>query len=300
MTMPLFYNENFTIDSKYIYNANLYKCGIRYLKDMLNNEGSFKDLSEIKNITKNGINFLNYYSIVNSIKAFFSQQDIPFPVPLTILNECHNPSIDSYFFHIITKNDINKYIYNTLIKSSDTPTGRNKWSTLYNGLNFDWKQIHGNVFKYTRDTYTQWLQTRIVHRIIATNSLLFKMKLTDTNLCTFCGTDVETITHLFYECRYTKTLISRIIGIINNFDRNVQINSSILLLGSSAPNIKLDILLLEIKKYIYFCRNKLSKPSINGLKNHLITNLDIYKNTKMFEKEENIMTFVEHIIQNLP
>ena len=126
------------------------------------------------------------------------------------------------------------------------------------------------------------------------------MKLTDTNLCTFCGTDVETITHLFYECRYTKTLISRIIGIINNFDRNVQINSSILLLGSSAPNIKLDILLLEIKKYIYFCRNKLSKPSINGLKNHLITNLDIYKNTKMFEKEENIMTFVEHIIQNLP
>ena len=50
---------------------------------------------------------------------------------------------------------------------------------------------------------------------------LIKIKLTDTNLCTFCSTDVETITHLFYECRYTKTLISRITGIINNFDRNV-------------------------------------------------------------------------------
>ena len=142
---------------------------------MLNNERSFKDLNEIKNITKTGINFLNYYSIINSIKAFFSQQDtsIPFPVPRTIFNECHNPSINSYFFHIITKNDINKYIYSTLIKSSDTPTSRNKWSTLY-GLNLDWKQIHGNVFKYTRDTYTQRLQTRIVHRIIATNSLLFQ------------------------------------------------------------------------------------------------------------------------------
>ena len=78
------------------------------------------------------------------------------------------------------------------------------------------------------------------------------MKLTDTNLCTFCGTDVETITHLFYECRYTKTLISRITGIINIFDRNVQINSSILLLGSSAPKIKLDILLLEIKNISIF------------------------------------------------
>ena len=219
---------------------------------MLNNEGSFKDLNEIKNITKNGIDFLNYYSIVKSIKAFFSQQNIPFPVPLTTLNEFHNPSINSYFFHIITKNDINKYIYNTLIKNSDTQTSRNKWSALYNGLNFDWKQIHGNVFKYTRDTYTQRLQTRTVHRMIATNSLLFEMKLIDTNLCTFCGTDVKTITHLFYECKYTKSLISTITGIINNFDRNVQINSSILLLGSSAPNIKLDILLLELKKYIYF------------------------------------------------
>ena len=300
MTMPLFYNENITIDSKYIYDANLYKCGIRYVKDILRNDGCFKSLNEIKNVTKNGINFLNYYSIVNSVKAFFSHQDIPFPVTHKILNECHNPSINSYFFHIITKNDINKHVYNTLIKNDETPTSRNKWSIYYNGLNLDWKQIHGNVFKYTRDTYTQWLQTRIVHRIIATNALLFKMKLINTNLCTFCGTDVETITHLFYECRYTKTLISRVTEIIKNFNQTVQINSSILLLGSNTTNIKLDILLLEIKKYIYFCRNKLYKPSINGLRNHLTTNLNVYRNTKMFEKGENIMTFVEHIIQNLP
>ena len=78
------------------------------------------------------------------------------------------------------------------------------------------------------------------------------MKLTDTNVCTFCGTDVETITHLFYECRYVKILTTRITGIINNFNRNVQINSSILLLGSSAPNIKLDILLLEVKNIFIF------------------------------------------------
>ena len=59
------------------------------------------------------------------------------------------------------------------MKNSDTPTSRNKWSTLYNGLNFNWKQIHGNLFKYKRDTYTQWLQTRIVHWIIATKLLTF-------------------------------------------------------------------------------------------------------------------------------
>ena len=62
MTMPLFYNENFAIDSKHIY-----KCGIRYVKDMLNNEGNFRDLNEIKAITKSGINFLNYYSIVMNV-----------------------------------------------------------------------------------------------------------------------------------------------------------------------------------------------------------------------------------------
>ena len=41
----------------------------------------------------------------------------------------------------------------------------------------------------------------------------------DANFYAFCGTDVETITHLFHECRYKKTLISRITGIINNIDQ---------------------------------------------------------------------------------
>ena len=85
----------------------MYKCGIRYVKDMLNNEGSFKDLNESKTLPRMEYVF-NDNSILNSIKAFFSQQDISCPVPLAILNECHNPSINSYFFHIINKNDINK------------------------------------------------------------------------------------------------------------------------------------------------------------------------------------------------
>ena len=41
MTMPLFYNEDFTIDSKYIYDANLYQCGVRCVKDTLSNDGCF-------------------------------------------------------------------------------------------------------------------------------------------------------------------------------------------------------------------------------------------------------------------
>ena len=110
------------------------------------------------------------------MKAFFSQQYISFTATHAILNKCHNPSIyNCYFFHVITKNDINKHVHNTLIEYNETPRSRNKWYTLYNVLSFDWKKKnHGSLFKYTRDTYNQWLQTKIiVHWIIATNTLLF-------------------------------------------------------------------------------------------------------------------------------
>ena len=47
MTPPLFHNENFTIDPKYMYNANLGKSGVRYIREILSNDICFKDLSDM-------------------------------------------------------------------------------------------------------------------------------------------------------------------------------------------------------------------------------------------------------------
>lgn len=55
---------------------------------------------------------------------------------------------------------------------------------------------------FTKDIQLRWLQYRIIYRIFATNSQLFKLKIVKTELCAFCNTDVENLTHFLLECIY--------------------------------------------------------------------------------------------------
>ena len=56
------------------------------------------------------------------------------------------------------------------------------------------------VIQYTNDINLRWVNYRIAHRILATNDYLFKIKIRNSNLCSFCGNEVETLKHLFISC----------------------------------------------------------------------------------------------------
>ena len=69
-----------------------------------------------------------------------------------------------------------------------------------------WKKYHQIPNKVTKDVRLQSFQYKMLHRIIATNDLQNKMKIKDSNLCTFCEQQPETLEHLFAECRYSNEL----------------------------------------------------------------------------------------------
>ena len=100
---------------------------------------------------------------------------------------------------------------------------------------FDIKGVNTMPFIVTEDTKLRWFQYKIIHRIITTNKLLHKMKISNSTLCNFCNNDEETILRLFYTCEVT-----------NSFWRNlfvwIQTNS----------NVSLD---LEHKTIIFGVRN---------------------------------------------
>jgi len=83
-----------------------------------------------------------------------------------------------------------------------------KWYTRYSDSELNWESIYSIPFQITRDTYTQWFQARIIHRILGTNSLLFKMNITNTKMCTFCGSVEETLIHIFLELSKSKNPIN--------------------------------------------------------------------------------------------
>ena len=55
-------------------------------------------------------------------------------------------------------------------------------------------------------------------RIVYTNKLLHKTKLSDTSLCTFCGEYEESLEHLFLHCQFSKNFWMQIVSWLNDFD----------------------------------------------------------------------------------
>ena len=108
-----------------------------------------------------------------------------------------HPCLNCYAEKIIVGNDLNKTIYKILKQNNDIPSSQNKWVSLYENISIDWKYVYSFMFKCKKDTYSQWFQMRINHRILGTNALLFKMKIIDNPLCFFCNLSEETQAQLF-------------------------------------------------------------------------------------------------------
>lgn len=52
----------------------------------------------------------------------------------------------------------------------------------------------------TKDSKLQWLQYRVNHRILTTNTFLKMIGKSDNDLCTFCLEERESLEHIMYDC----------------------------------------------------------------------------------------------------
>ena len=53
-------------------------------------------------------------------------------------------------------------------------------------------------------SYATGFQYKLIHRILITNSFLYKYGLKETELCTFCTETKESLVHIFWECNYVR------------------------------------------------------------------------------------------------
>ena len=114
-------------------------------------------------------------------------------------------------------------------------------------------KIFSDPFKITKDTTVQWFQSRINHKILATNTYLYKIKLIGDPKCTFWNKTDETIEHLLWECEHVKSFLNETISWLIQHGIHITLNEKSFIFGID-PNQKSDInklVLIEIKYYIY-------------------------------------------------
>ena len=133
-----------------------------------------------------------------------------------------------------------------------------KWNNICGNL--DWHTIYSSFKRSTSDTNLKWFQYRILCRILTTNDYLYERKVNDSDRCTFCKTERETIRHLLWDCTYTETLWRRILDWITNNTSHLRafnITGQLVIFGvedNVVTDRVLDLIMLMAKHYIFRCR----------------------------------------------
>ena len=99
-----------------------------------------------------------------------------------------------------------KFVYKNLVNKviELLPTVKfSKWEELLIIDTTEWSEYFRIIKKSCKDVYLRTFQYKFLHRIIATDTFLYKIELKDSKMCTFCKLGEETIEHLFFECPIT-------------------------------------------------------------------------------------------------
>ena len=180
------------------------------IKEIVNNNGSLKKLSEARNVIDKTLSAYKYNALKLAIpncwkKALTAIPSIENNIS-SISNNCLpylciNDSLKA--IHTIK----NKNIYYQLIERGlKMPTAIERWIDLFPFLhNIEWKHVFELTTLITKEPYLQSFHYKILTRIVNCNEKLFQWKISDSSKCNFCN-KTDTLEHHLFECEYSESL----------------------------------------------------------------------------------------------
>ena len=129
---------------------------------------------------------------------------------------------DAYLERIVHSKNV-RFVYKGLVNAIiSLPTEKfSKWEKLLNCEITNWSKYFIILKRSCRNSYLQNFQFKLLHRIISTNSFLHKIKLKNTNFCTFCKIHDETIEHLFFDCPVTQFFLKSLSKQLKQYYKNL-------------------------------------------------------------------------------
>ena len=118
------------------------------------------------------------------------------------------------------------------------------------------------------------MQYRINHNILVTNVFLSKIKVINSDLCTFCAKEKESLEHVLYDCESVVLFLNNVESwFMDFFSLRIVVDKKTFLLGSSDKEM-LNLINYNIKYFIYCCKCR-GKPLV--LSNFIATWTNVYK-----------------------
>ena len=269
MGQPIWFNKLLKIDNKTIFYEKWCEAGIFFVNDLLNENNEFLSFNQFKETYDIDTNFLQFYGIYHMIPSSWKDQ----------IKNCEkkiNITCDNLDF-LKTNQKSCPYFYKLFLATyHKNPTkSQNKWKEILHMEIAHWDLFYMHPFKCSLSNKMIIFQYKILQRTLSTNNLLYKCKLKETQLCSFCNETKETIEHIFWECYIVKNFWFQLVDTLHsNCNYELLISKQNILLGSDIIDISGNFFTVLMKYYIYSCRlNSLLpcvKIALKKLKNYYI------------------------------
>ena len=200
----LWYNSNIRVKNRPFFWKDSYLNGLLYVHQLFSGK-KYKSQAQIKQ--EFGLSELRFNSlkvaISHDLKVFFCTNDKSEFLP--IAPHTYDMCINDTQCHLSRK------IYKFL--QDDALLVHNKYIKWIQdvGTNFcegclEFGRKHQSLYKVTNIPKYRSFQYRLLQRGLVTNIQLHKWGMRDTDLCTFCEQDKETLIHLFFYCTQVQQL----------------------------------------------------------------------------------------------
>ena len=194
----IWYNSRIRIGGKPFFWADAFKKGLKYVHQLFSNE-CLQSPEQVEQ--QYGLHKLRYNSLITAIpkewKTYFEEFSKTMYIPI-------RPHVYDIVTQIHTQG-LSGRVYKWL--SDDVMIIHNKYLLWLQelGRDFcegicDFGKLHQNIYKITNVPKYRSFQYRILQRGLVTNIQLYKWGIKESNMCSFCGMQTETVVHLLCEC----------------------------------------------------------------------------------------------------
>lgn len=289
MGINLWNNKNIKINNETVFLKKWYDRNINFIKDLINDNGTFLTFTQFVDKYEIQTNFLEFYGIKSVVENYVRRIGIHFNsivltnilLPFNVKGICKNKKGCKDMYEILNSK--------VIVAKNEL-----KWNTVFENVQLNWKIIYDVPAKCCSNTKLHWFQYRIMHRILGTNDLLTKMNIKQNNLCTFCLTETEKIEHLFWQCNVVNQFWEQVNQwIYTKGDYMLNINKYRAIFGMPQTNLfirPINYILILTRYYIYKCKMKNTNLDIriweNDVKQFIAIEKSIAIKNDRYEKFE--------------
>ena len=195
---PLWGNSHINGNGYYIINE-WYNRGIRNVIDLIDEDGLFYEFQRLREIYGIHGTYLDYMYMQLINRTPRPWRDKINENSMKIASYKYSVQINCFVFNLLRNRQGCRGIYDKIIPVNEVITP-NKWINEIGDIQIEeWKKINKNL-NYIKEIKLRDFQFKINNRILVTNSFLFKIKKKDTNQCSYCNQEAETILHLLFYC----------------------------------------------------------------------------------------------------